>query len=331
MTDAPKTRSISDHIVLVPFAIVPSEASLDSRLTLMQLRVLIAILSWRRKNTDSVCVRREQIAERCNYEPQTISKVTTQLVGLGWLEKIGKGGFSKACEYRVTVPDLGTVDESDAVSEPGTVPESGTVPEVDPTTVSEPGEIRCPNRPHAINRVTEKRTEVSSAGASSTPAFGVITAGWQPPDDCVRMLEQRGVTRSFVEDAIPEFILYWRERGRAYHAAEWPGKFLGHVKRQWERYQAALNNPNAIPRPIDPNFWPIPETERELALAGMSPEALAQHVAEFRRYWIERAEPRHAWNAKFHEWALQRCRPAAEGNILDKLNDRSWAEEALQK
>lgn len=327
MTDAPRTRSITDAIVLMPFAIVPSEAALDSRLTCMQLRVLIAILSWRRKNSDSICVERERIAVRCNYTVQTISKVTKQLVDLGWLEKIGKGGYSKACEYRVTVPDLGTVDDETTVSEVDTVSNPGTVPEVGSTTVSGSDQQRCPDRLHAINRDIQSNTEVSNAGASSQPAYGPMTSAWQPSEDCIRMLEQRNVTRTFIEDAVPEFVLYWRERGRAYHAAEWPGKFMAHVRRQWERYRTALNNPNAIPRPIDPNFWPSPETERELTVAGMSREALAAHVAEFRRYWIERAEPRHAWNAKFHQWALQQFRPTAAGNIADKLTDRSWAED----
>ena len=59
----------------MPFAIVPAEAALDQRLTQMQPRVLIAILRFRRKNSDSVVVGREAISRRCGYNPETISKV----------------------------------------------------------------------------------------------------------------------------------------------------------------------------------------------------------------------------------------------------------------
>ncbi len=86
----------------------------------MQLRVLIALLSFRAKNSDTIWPKRSQISERCGYNERVITRVTTQLVKLGWLEKAGKGGFSKSCEYRITVPDLVTVDEDETVTSPDT-------------------------------------------------------------------------------------------------------------------------------------------------------------------------------------------------------------------
>jgi hypothetical protein len=110
-----------------PYSIVPVEACMDSRLTKMQLRVLIALLSFRAKNTDTVWPKREQISNRCGYDKRVITRVTTQLVELGWLEKVGKGGFSKSCEYRITVPDLVTVDSRETVTDPVTVNEEKDV------------------------------------------------------------------------------------------------------------------------------------------------------------------------------------------------------------
>ena len=139
---------------------MPAEAALDQRLTQMQPRVLIAILTFRRKNSDSVVVGREAISRRCGYNPETISKVTSQLVNHGWLEKIEKGGQSRASEYCVVVPDLGFDPDEETVSELDTVPPqptlsnpdsvrasqtvstSGTVPGVG--TVPDPGGERCP-------------------------------------------------------------------------------------------------------------------------------------------------------------------------------------------
>lgn len=127
------------------FAVVPLEVATDDRLTKMQLRVLIALLSFRAKNTDTVWPKRSSLAKRCGYNERTISKVTTQLVNLGWLEKTGKGGYSQSCHYRITVPELDTV------------PEAETVPEPDTSTVSKPDTSTVPE-PDTRNKQTNEQT-----------------------------------------------------------------------------------------------------------------------------------------------------------------------------
>jgi hypothetical protein len=106
------------------FSIVPIEAFLDKRLTLEQLRVLGALFSFRAKNTDTVWPTRAQIAQRCGMHPSNISHATTELVKLGWLQKDGAGGFSKATRYRISVPE--TVACSATVAESTTVAYSAT-------------------------------------------------------------------------------------------------------------------------------------------------------------------------------------------------------------
>ncbi len=98
---------------MTQFAMVPIEVCMDSRLSKMQIRVLITLLSFRNKDTNLVWPKREKIAERCGYEITVISRVTRQLVDLGWIQKTGKGGFSKSTEYRITVPELVTVDNEE--------------------------------------------------------------------------------------------------------------------------------------------------------------------------------------------------------------------------
>jgi hypothetical protein len=100
----------------------------------MQYRVLIAILSFRNKNSDTCYPKRESIAKRCGYSIANVSRVTAQLVELGWLEKVGKGGRSAPSTYRVTVPE--TVAEPETVADQETVAESETV--ADPATVADP-------------------------------------------------------------------------------------------------------------------------------------------------------------------------------------------------
>lgn len=113
------------------FAMVPLEVCADPRLTKMQIRVLIALLSFRSKNTDTVWPKRQTLAERCGYSAGTVSKVTAQLVDLGWLKKDGNGGRSKANHYRVTVPDLDKVLERETLSDSDTLSGQETLSKVE--------------------------------------------------------------------------------------------------------------------------------------------------------------------------------------------------------
>ncbi|HET9680331.1 MAG TPA: hypothetical protein VFP95_07215 [Gammaproteobacteria bacterium] len=105
------------------FAMMPVEAFMDHRLSLIQLRILGALYTWRDKNTNVAQVYRFQIADRCGYSDRTISEHTTKLQALGWLKKIGEGGRGVQSKYQVTVPELGTVSDSKTVPEVGTVPD----------------------------------------------------------------------------------------------------------------------------------------------------------------------------------------------------------------
>jgi len=121
------------------FAIVPIDAARDHRLTAAQYRVLIGLLTFRAKNTDTVWPSRAALAERTGYTITTISKYTRQLESLGWLTKDGAGGRGKSTCYRITVPDL---DGYETVSTPDTVSEEKTVSNPDtvsPVNGSQPG------------------------------------------------------------------------------------------------------------------------------------------------------------------------------------------------
>lgn len=107
---------------------VPIEVLADRRLTLKQVRVLIGLLSFRAKNSDTVWPKREQLAARCGgMAICQISTATTELCALGWLKKEGSGGKSCSSKYQIIIPDLTqTVTESVTVIEPVTVTESVT-------------------------------------------------------------------------------------------------------------------------------------------------------------------------------------------------------------
>lgn len=113
------------------YSIVPVEAIRDRRLSLEQLRVLIALLSFRSKSANLVWPSRAQIAERCGIHIANISSATSALERFGWLEKEGKGGHSKATRYTLVVPDLEnstTLADSATAADSATVADSATRP-----------------------------------------------------------------------------------------------------------------------------------------------------------------------------------------------------------
>lgn len=168
----------------------------------------------------------------------------------------------------------------------------------------------------------EKQRSAQGAKEQESP----MTAAWQPSLEALEILEISGINRSFIEDAIPEFVLYWRERGVA--ASTWSTRFIAHVRRQWDRYTYALEN-DTTPRPIPPDFVPSPEFFDILAMANIDAEFARAQVREFVLYWRDRNEIHASWNTKFlqhvkYQWA-QQMQPQSQP-LLDKLRDRSWAE-----
>ncbi len=147
------------------FAMVPVEAIQDRRLTLEQMRVLIALLSFRNKAGDTVWPSREAIAERTGMHPANISNATSALVKLGWLEKDGKGGYSKATRYTIKVPAVC----SRTVAERATVAEWATVAESANTTVAEQATRQVAESATRIEQTNEQTSEQTNGLGAERP------------------------------------------------------------------------------------------------------------------------------------------------------------------
>jgi len=85
----------------IPNLYLPPEIMTDDRLTLRQIRVLMAIFSWRKTNTSLARISRQMIADRTGYRLSRVSNITTELEKLGWIKKTGNGGKSQWTEYQV--------------------------------------------------------------------------------------------------------------------------------------------------------------------------------------------------------------------------------------
>ena len=61
----------------------------------------------------------------------------------------------------------------------------------------------------------------------------VIDDSWQPSDECREVLSLSGISEDFANEKILDFILYWKQDGRAFNT--WDVKFLNHVKTCWNK------------------------------------------------------------------------------------------------
>lgn len=111
--------------------IAPLEALTDSELTDPERRVLLALFSFRGKDTNTVWPSVTVIAERANINDHTrVSKLTTTLAAKGWLTK-KKRGFTGGNEYVLTVPERLSNLDSDANLEDKPKMDGDTKPNLD--------------------------------------------------------------------------------------------------------------------------------------------------------------------------------------------------------
>ncbi len=177
---------------------------------------------------------------------------------------------------------------------------------------------------------------------------------WRPSRDALELLvKHAGISLAFVEDAIPEFVVYWQERGEV--GRTWNSKFIQHVKRQWQRYHSALEH-DTEPRRLPENWQPSKDVYDVLSLANIDLAFARQQLPEFTLYWRESNQLHTSWNTKFLQhvkfhWAKQHAlsSPASnnlaspqvnthagqqfanptgrtrDSSLTQQLSDRSWA------
>jgi len=150
---------------------------MDNRLTLETMRVLVTLFSFRNKTTGLIFPHREALSERCGMHPSNISAATTKLVELGWLKKEGAGGYGKATNYTIVIPetvaDLAIVykERSEArktkrVAEQATVVQSTTVAEQAAPSVAQP----------ATSTVAQSTTRIKATAFSLPEKAGEVAA-----------------------------------------------------------------------------------------------------------------------------------------------------------
>lgn len=209
---------------------------------------------------------------------------------------------------------------------------------------------------HVVHQWREHQTAIARQARDSETEFlrrdqeVAIDSSWRPSRDALEVLvKHANISLAFVEDAIPEFVLYWQERGEV--GRTWNSKFIQHVKRQWLRYNSALEH-DTEPRRIPANWQPGAEVYDVLRLANIDLEFARRQVSEFLLFWRDSNQVYTSWNTKFlqhvkYHWAkqhalttlnssqvgqdagLQSTHPASrtrDRSLVQDLTDRSWAQ-----
>ncbi|WP_439133216.1 DnaT-like ssDNA-binding domain-containing protein [Pseudomaricurvus sp.] len=178
-----------------------------------------------------------------------------------------------------------------------------------------------------------------------------MTRDWRPSPDAMDVLTRHAAIHpQFIEDAIPEFILYWAERGE--RSRTWNTKFIQHIRRQWARYTSALEH-DSEPRRIPENWQPGSDVYDILRMANIDVSFAQQLLPEFLIFWRDSNQVYASWNTKFlqhvkfhwakrhslssstvnapqgrnHEGQQATTQPSRtrDRSIAEDLNDRSWA------
>jgi len=142
------------------------------------------------------------------------------------------------------------------------------------------------------------------AEAFRTPATR-LDNDWRPSLDALEIMQRGGIDREFIDEAIPEFILYWRERGAA--PKELNSKFIQHIRIQWAKYSSSLEH-STEPRRIADNWQPAEDVFDILRMSHIDTEFARSLLAEFIVYWRDSNQTHTSWNSKFlqhvkHHWA----------------------------
>lgn len=151
-----------------------------------------------------------------------------------------------------------------------------------------------------------------------------MSADWLPSGDAFNILEHAGISHSFIEDAVPEFVLYWRETGLK--TSTWNTKFIAHVRRQWAKFESALEH-DATPKLLPEDYQPSEEVFEVLEMANIDSHFAHELIPEFILYWRERKEVSASWHTKFlqhikYKWAH---RDEGKTDFVERVTDRSWA------
>ncbi len=173
----------------------------------------------------------------------------------------------------------------------------------------------------------------------------VLDNNWRPSLDALEIMQRSDIDRDFILQAIPEFILYWRERGTK--PRDLNSKFIQHIRIQWAKFTSAMAH-NTEPKRITEQWYPPEDVLDILKMSHIDTEFARSLIPEFIIYWRDSNQAHTSWNTKFiqhvkYSWAKRhQLEPTGQSNagqqgtnpkgrtrdssLEDDLSDTSWAQ-----
>lgn len=154
-----------------------------------------------------------------------------------------------------------------------------------------------------------------------------IDYDWRPDAGAVSELNRRhGMNSDFIEDLIPTFISYWKEKDAT--AGTWSHKFMLYARKNWTQHQRLLEH-DAEDCILPANWQPAPEVWDVLDIAKIDRDFAIDLLPEFRLYWRECAQMRSSWGAVFvafirRQWSKRQLPPAHAENFIQRHTDDDW-------
>jgi len=190
-----------------------------------------------------------------------------------------------------------------------------------------------------------RRQQQHQAEAFTPRQHTTLDNNWRPSLDALEIMQRSGIDQDFIEQAIPEFILYWRERGAA--PRELSSKFIQHIRIQWAKYTSSLEH-STEPKRIADHWQPAEDVYDILRMSHIDTDFAQSLLPEFIVYWRDSNQAHTSWNSKFlqhvkYHWAKRHQLAQAEtshagqqgsnptGRTRDRsleqdLSDTSWAD-----
>lgn len=196
-------------------------------------------------------------------------------------------------------------------------------------------------RQHVLGQWRHRQQRAAEEFRPPEPA--ALDRYWRPSEDAMEIMARSGIERDFIEQAIPEFILYWRERGAP--PKELNTKFIQHIRIQWARISASLEHAGE-PRRIADDWRPSADVLDILRMSHIDAGFADSLLPEFIVYWKDSGQAHTSWNSKFlqhvkYHWAKRHqldterdnaghTGPGGSGRTRDRslsedLTDTSWA------
>ncbi len=190
-----------------------------------------------------------------------------------------------------------------------------------------------------------RRQQQSQAEAFRVPESAELDNSWRPSLDALEIMERNEIDRDFIDQAIPEFILYWRERGT--RPKDLNSKFIQHIRIQWAKYTSAMKH-STEPKRITDQWYPPEDVLDILKMSHIDTDFARSLIPEFIVYWRDSNQAHTSWNTKFlqhvkYNWAERhQLEPTGQDNagqqgsnpkgrtrdrsLEQDLSDTSWAQ-----